>query len=611
MKRVEKLENNINEEVVEKQEEKKISKKKRGKKIFRKIKNLIKFLLVELFKSMFRLIILGLAIFVISKLIKIDNRKPAIPEKVYLEISLDNKVLENKIKNPFDIDNKINFYGLLNKLDKIEKDKRVQGIVLKLGNTGLNRAQIEELKEKASELKEKDKKIYVYSEGLDNHNYNLALIGNEIIMPNNKWAHSYISGYSARYPYYKNLGDKLFIGANVIHIGDYKSFGETYVSSEMSQEFRENTTRLLDKLYNNYISNIKETRGIKDEKFNEKVLNGEFVMVTPEILKENKIIDEIMYYEEFLEKREIKELITIDDYFQRLAEEIDYKIIENKDKIAVIYAEGSITSGDNPQIENKIEPDVIKDKLLKADKLANVKGIVLRINSPGGLALASDIIYEAIRKVEKPVYISMGGAAASGGYYIASAGDKIYANKETITGSIGVVSIIPDVSKLVEKMGINYEEITNGKFTNLYDITKPLSKEERDKIYYSSLEGYEEFISKVALGRNMKIEDVQKIAQGKVWLGEEAKEIGLVDEIGGLEKTISDLAKDLELKDYTVIESLESRKLEEIFRKFLPKYIFSKLSLNIGVEKILQKDEFLEEFFYKPVVYAPNLEIYY
>lgn len=605
------MENNIDKEFTEKKEEKKI-KKRKSKRILKKIKNLVKFLLIELFKSMFRLIILGLAIFVISKLIKIDNRKPSVPDKVYLEVSLNDKILENKIKNPFDIDNKINFYGILNRFDKIKNDNRVQGIILKLGDVGLNRAQIEELKEKIKKLKEKEKKIYIYSEGLDNHNYNLALIGDEIIMPNNKWAHSYISGYSARYPYYKNLGDKLFIGANVIHIGNYKSFGEAYVSSEMSQEFRENTTRILDKLHNNYISNIENTRNIKDEKFNEKVLNGDFVMATPEILKENKIIDEVMYYEEFLQKKDIKELITIDDYFERLAEEIDYnKIIENKDKIAIIYAEGTITSGDNPQLENKIEADMIKEKLLKADKLENVKGIVLRINSPGGSALDSDIIYEAVRKIEKPVYISMGGVAASGGYYIASAGDKIYANKETITGSIGVVSIIPDVSKLVEKIGINYEEISNGKFTNLYDITKPLSKEEIDKIYYSSLEGYEEFISKVALGRNMKIEDIKKIAEGKVWLGEEAKEIGLVDEIGGLEKTISDLAKDLELKDYTVIESLESRKLEEIFRKFLPKYIFSKLSLNSSVEKILQKDEFLEEFFYKPIVYAPNLEIYY
>ena len=293
-----------------------------------------------------------------------------------------------------------------------------------------------------------------------------------------------------------------------------------------------------------------------------------------------------------------------------MAEELEYKI-EKKDKIAIIYAEGTIVSEDSPKIENKVTPKDIKEKLAKADELPNVKGIVLRINSPGGSALASDIIYEAVRTTEIPVYISMGGVAASGGYYIASAGDKIYSDKGTITGSIGVVSIIPDLSKLAEKIGINFDEISNGKYTNLYDVTKPLSDNEKEKIYRSSLIGYNEFVEKVALGRKMSVEDVQKIAEGRVWLGEEAKDLGLVDEIGGLEKTISDLAKDLNLKEYEVIESLESRKLEEILKKFLPKYIFSSVLMDKNISKIIPKYDLSEELFYKPVVYTPNLETFY
>lgn len=580
---------------------------KKRRRFLKNFKRALKFLFIELFKSIFRVIILGLAIFIIGKLIKIDNRKPSVPEKVYLEIALDDKVNENRIKNPFDIDNKINFYGFLKNLNQINKDKRVEGLIFKVGYLPLNNAQIEELKIKLDELKENGKKVYIYTENLDNRNYRLALEGNSIIMPDNNWANSNISGYSVRYPYYKELGDKLFIGANVIHIGDYKSMGENYVRNSMSVDFKNNTKRILEKRYNNFIEEISEKRNIPKESLNKKILNGDFVMVSPKELKENNIIDETLYYEEFLSKNNIREKITINEYFERVAEELEYKI-EKNNKIAIVYAEGTIVSERGTNVENQIIPKEIKEKLEKADKLPNVKGIVLRINSPGGSALASDIIYEAVKNVKKPVYISMGGVAASGGYYIASAGDKIYSDNATLTGSIGVVSIIPDVSKLVDKIGVNFEEITNGKYTNMYDITKPLSEEEKEKIYKSSLNGYKEFIKKVATGRKMTEEEVEKIAGGRVWLGEEALEIGLVDKIGGIEKTISDLAKDLNLEEYDVIESLENRKLEEIFKKFLPRYIFSSLEIQSELKKIMIDKNLNDELYNKPIIYAPNLE---
>ncbi len=601
------MENKENEIKEIQEEVKRTPPQKKRRRFLKNFKRALKFLFIELFKSIFRVIILGLAIFIIGKLIKIDNRKPSVPEKVYLEIALDDKVNENRIKNPFDIDNKINFYGFLKNLNQINKDKRVEGLIFKVGYLPLNNAQIEELKIKLDELKENGKKVYIYTENLDNRNYRLALEGNSIIMPDNNWANSNISGYSVRYPYYKELGDKLFIGANVIHIGDYKSMGENYVRNSMSVDFKNNTKRILEKRYNNFIEEISEKRNIPKESLNKKILNGDFVMVSPKELKENNIIDETLYYEEFLSKNKIREKITINEYFERVAEELEYKI-EKNNKIAIVYAEGTIVSERGTNVENQIIPKEIKEKLEKADKLPNVKGIVLRINSPGGSALASDIIYEAVKNVKKPVYISMGGVAASGGYYIASAGDKIYSDNATLTGSIGVVSIIPDVSKLVDKIGVNFEEITNGKYTNMYDITKPLSEEEKEKIYKSSLNGYKEFIKKVATGRKMTEEEVEKIAGGRVWLGEEALEIGLVDKIGGIEKTISDLAKDLNLEEYDVIESLENRKLEEIFKKFLPRYIFSSLEIQSELKKIMIDKNLNDELYNKPIIYAPNLE---
>lgn len=602
---MENKENQIKE--LQEKEVKKSPPVKKRRKFLKNFKRAMKFLFIELFKSIFRVIILGLAIFIVGKLIKIDNRKPSVPEKVYLEVVLNDKVNENRIKNPFDIDNKINFYGFLKNLNQINKDKRVEGLIFKVGYLPLNNAQIEELKTKLGELKENGKKIYIYTENLDNRNYKLALEGDSIVMPDNSWASSDISGYSVRYPYYKELGDKLFIGANVIHIGDYKSMGENYVRSSMSEDFKNNTKRILDRRYNNFVDEVSEKRNIPKPLLNKKILNGDFVMVSPRDLKENNIIDETLYYEEFLSKNKIEEKITIDEYFERVAEEIEYKL-EKNNKIAIIYAEGTIVSQSGSKVENQVIPKEIKEKLEKADKLSNVKGVVLRINSPGGSALASDIIYEAVKNVKKPVYVSMGGVAASGGYYIAVAGDKIYSDNSTLTGSIGVVSIIPDVSKLADKIGVNFEEITNGKYASIYDITKPLSEEEREKIYKSSLNGYREFIEKVATGRKLSEEEVEKIAGGRVWLGEEAKEIGLVDEIGGIEKTISDLAKDLELEEYDIIESLESRKLEEIFKKFLPRYIFSSLEIQSELKKLVIDKNLDDELYNKPIVYAPNLE---
>ena len=370
---MENLENNMKENINDKKTENiPVAPAKKKRKFFRGIKKTLIFLFLELFKSIFRLIILGLAIYIIGKLIKIDNRKPPVPEKVYLEVSLADKVNENRIKNPFDIDNKMNFYGFLKKLNQIKNDKRVEGLIFKLGYLSLNNAQIEELKLKINELKGANKKVYVYSENFDNKNYLLALEGDKIIMPDNTWAGSDISGYSVRYPYYKNLGDKLFVKANVIHIGDYKSMGENYTSSEMSEEFRNNTKRILDKRYMNFINDVAEKRKIPKDLLNKKILEGDFVMANPQVLKENNLIDETIYYEDFIEKNKITSKIKIEEYFERIAEEIDYKI-EKKDKIAIIYVEGTIVSEDSPKIENKVTPQDIKEKLAKADELPNVK----------------------------------------------------------------------------------------------------------------------------------------------------------------------------------------------------------------------------------------------
>ncbi|MGB0405245.1 MAG: S49 family peptidase, partial [Fusobacterium sp.] len=196
-----------------------------------------------------------------------------------------------------------------------------------------------------------------------------------------------------------------------------------------------------------------------------------------------------------------------------------------------------------------------------------------------------------------------------GGYFISAAGDKIYADKETLTGSIGVVTIIPNASKLFDKVGINFETLTNNKYDMNMGIYKKLSPKMRNKIYNSSMSSYNEFLTKMSTSRKMKISDVEKIASGRVWLGSEAQEIGLVDEIGGLEKVINDLAKDLKLKDYKVVEAVKDEKFESLLKTILPKYIFKDLiGNNVIVKELKNREEFKlqEELLRRPILYAPN-----
>ena len=204
----------------------------------------------------------------------------------------------------------------------------------------------------------------------------------------------------------------------------------------------------------------------------------------------------------------------------------------------------------------------------------------------------------------------MGGVAASGGYYISAAGDKIYADKETLTGSIGVITMIPNVSELLKKAEINYSVISKGKYSDMGSLVRDLTEDEKDKIRASSLKVYEEFVDRVAEGRNMTREEVLKSAEGRVWLGEEAKEIGLVDEIGGIEKTVGDLALSLELEDYKVVESLKEEKIESVIKNYLPKYLMAQIiGDNKIIEAVKKTDMISEELLLKPVLYAPNPDI--
>ena len=580
----------------------------------RRLKKICLFVVAECFKALFRLLMFALVVYTVGKIISIETKKKPVDAGTYIELTLSDEIAESRVITPFDIKKEINFYGILKNLEKAENDPRVEGLILKLDSVGLSRGQAEEFTAKIKEFKKSGKKIYAYAPSFTNQNYVIASAADKIIMPKTMGAMSEIKGYFMEVPYYKTLGDKIGVKMNVIHIGDYKSAGESYDRTEMSREHRENTERILNAVYENFVKTVSENRKIEKNVLNEKILDGRFVLADPETMLRNNLIDEMDYYESFLVKNGITNKISLEEYISKLA--VDPKPKKDKsekekDKIAVIYAEGTINYfEDSKKINEIITPEKIQKELAIAEKSDDIKGVVIRVNSPGGSALASDIIYNSIKNLTKPVYISMGGVAASGGYYISAAGDKIYADKETLTGSIGVITMIPNVSEFLKKAEINYSVISKGKYSDMGSLVRDLTEDEKDKIRASSLKVYEEFVDRVAEGRNMTREEVLKSAEGRVWLGEEAKKIGLVDEIGGIEKAVGDLALSLGLEDYKVVESLKEEKIESVIKNYLPKYLMAQIIGDNKITEAVKKTDMIsEELLLKPVLYAPNPDI--
>lgn len=546
---------------------------------------------------LFLIIILGISGVVLNEFFKKDNI--IIENESYIEIDLAREFREKTKNLPEILKNEdVNFYSLLKTFDSIEKDEKIKGVILKLDNLALNRGQIEELSKKIASLKSNNKIIYSYMTSVDNKNYSLATKSNEIFMPPAMSANVNITGYYTEMMYYKNLADKLGIKVNVVHVGDYKSYGEQYVKDKMSPEYKENMERLLNKVYDNFVDNISEDRRLNKNLINERILAGDLMVSEPYQLKKLGMVDELIYYEQIKEFVGKKKVISLDKYLQYVYDN-KKSTKKNNDKIAIIYAEGTILMGEEPRnLSDQLTPNTIITELDKALKNKNIKGIVLRVNSPGGSALASAVINNKIKEVNKvkPVYVSIGGIAASGGYYISADAKKIFADKGSLTGSIGVVSLIPNIKELVEKIDINIEELKKGEYADIYSLTNEVTKDKLDKIYASNLKVYDEFLNVVSEGRDLNREYVHSIAQGKVWLGEEALELKLVDEIGGIEDTISNLAKDLNLTHYDVIEISESLDYNSILKKYIPLIEVNDKIQSIFVEK---------ELYFKSLYYFP------
>ena len=496
-------------------------------------------------------------------------------------------ITEDKIVGSnFLSDEKLSYMDILNSLDDIKNNNQVKGVVIALDTINLSSAKIEELIKKFEELKANNKKIYAFGAYVTNANYKLASIADEVVMVPSASASLDLTGYHYSDLYYKGLFDKIGVNMEVVRIGNYKSYGEEYIGNDMTPELRSELTRILENRYNKFITDVAKNRKIDKNALNNDIVNGNITNLTPFSARDKGLVDKLEQFSTFTERLNIREdnIADITDYYQK---RVQYEKTGNSRNgtIAVIYAEGSILYDANGVTEGTITPDNILQKIEKATQTKNLKGIVLRVNSGGGSALASEVIYQELSKLKIPVYVSMADTAASGGYYISTAGKKVFANSATITGSIGVVSMLPKLYNTQDKYGVRSNSISKGRYSDINDSFAPLSEESRAKISQSMEETYKEFKSRVSKNRKIDENTLENYAQGKIWLGDEAKDIKLVDGIASLDEVIKIMAKDLNLRKNYAVENIY---LEEDFSqklKSLSNMITAKFNLSAQLEK--------------------------
>jgi protease-4 len=530
----------------------------------------------------------------------------------------DQSVLDLKLNFPIkDYAAKTVFkeYPLLNKVDKnglfdiihaIEyaaTDSKIKGISIDSNFLIAGVSQTKAIRDALLQFKESGKFITAYADVYSQKDYYLSSVADTIYL--NPVGAMEFKGLSTERLYLKDFQEKTGVKMEVIRLGKYKSAVEPYLENEMSENNREQISVYLNGLWTEIKSEISQSRNISTEELN--TIADDLLARTPKMAKEVKLVDRIAYRDEYendlraaigIDSDENINTISIGDYANYAANKNRGKL--SKDKIAVIYAEGQIIYGEGN--ESFVGQGTMGASLKKAREDDKVKAIVLRINSPGGSALASELIWREIEltKKVKPVVVSMGDVAASGGYYIACNADKIFAEATTITGSIGVFGTLPNLKELADNMGINAEQVKTNKNAVTYSFFEPLSEEQRAYIKEGINDIYELFTQRVADGRaGLTQDDVKAIAQGRVWTGTDALNNGLVDELGGLDDALKYAAKLAEIENYRIKElPVFEKSLEELIQGFgLVKSKESILEEELGVEnyKILKEIKTMTE----------------
>ena len=448
----------------------------------------------------------------------------------------------------------LKFYDVVSAIRKAAADENIKGIDLKCQFPFMGWSQAQTIRKALNEFKAAGKFIYTYGDYFGQKGYYLASVSDSIFV--HPMGGMEFKGLAAEVLYYKDFQEKYGFKMEVVRHGKYKSAVEPYLESEMSENNRTQITSLLESVWGQVSKDIQASRNLSEAALD--AIANNLSASLPEKAKEVQLIDDVIYESDYENKLKAALGLGEDEKIKTTA----LKQLTGKnglykkgirERIAVIYAQGPVLYSEGS--ENVIGQDVFLEAIDEAVKNRRVKAIVLRIDSPGGSALTSDIIWNALVKAkeEKPLVVSMGNVAASGGYYLAVAGDEIYATDMTITGSIGVFATVPNIKGFSEDIGINASHVKTHDNALGYSVFKAPEGHFRATIKEGIEHVYDTFKQRVASGRNMTVEEVEAIAQGRVWTGEQALQNGLVDGLGGMDQAIEAAARLAELEEYNLI----------------------------------------------------------
>lgn len=539
--------------------------------------------------------ILALFVFIgfIGVLASSGDEVPMVKQNSVLYLPMSGVLVEQVIENPIaeafgESPGQLALREVLRAIDVAKTDENIKGIYIETKFLQSSLAALQEVRDALAAFKESGKFVYAYGDYVSESDYYVASVADSIFL--NPEGQLEFNGLAATIMFYKGLFDKLEIEPIVFRVGQYKSFVESYTRTDMSEENRLQYKELLNSIYDHYLKNVAESRGMEVAEL-ERISDGMLVQF-PEDAEKLGLVNKVSYEDEVKDLMKDKlaidaaddiEFIAMKDYIKVAKSTLESK----KDKIALVVANGAIvpSAGDDEAIGGEQFAKHIRDA--REDK--NVKAIVLRINSPGGSLLGSELIWREVMltKGVKPIIASMGGVAASGGYYIAMAADTIVAQPNTITGSIGIFSILFNVENFMDnKLGLTHDVVGTGDYSDFITITRAYTPYEMAFMQGSVDKGYRTFTNKVAEGRDMSIEEVLAVAGGRVWTGTQAKENGLVDVLG----TYNDAIK----------LAADAAGLEEYSLKMYPqqKPFFEKLMEDLGgqTRSIFAKDHILAPY---------------
>ncbi len=509
-----------------------------------------------------------------------DKSTPVVPSQTVLSLDFANPVTERTsdemmpdfdiLSSEFSSKKQIGILDIVRTIETAASDPSVKFIYMNLDKLDAGITHLEEIRASLKRFRESGKPIIAYADNYSQGGYYIASVADKVYL--NPAGTSTLTGVTISTLFFKDLMEKLGVEVELIRHGKFKAAAEQFISNKMSAENREQLQAYIDAVWNTWTDDISESRGISKERINE--MTDRLEIVTAQDALSAGLVDAVMFKDELLdtlkhlfgtEKDEELKMISLSKY-KKARLKVNFK---EKNRVAVLYANGEIVMGSG---EKNIASDNFRNLLTRIRKDSTIKAVVLRVNSPGGSAQSSDIIDRelSLLKAEKPVVVSMGDYAASGGYWISAGADRIVTNNSTLTGSIGVFSMAINASKALDKhLFINAETVNTNKHSDLLSAYRPMDTEEIKFVQAAVEKIYTQFINLVSQGRGMDLQKVDSIGQGRVWSGYDALRIGLADEKGGIHEAILTAASMSGTENYRIVEyPVIKSQLDRIMEQF-------------------------------------------